>query len=76
MVVEYDCIISAQGFAFIQEAFSRFSDSEITSISVNNITSFGHTQKVEFIRTLVTPVWGWGSWRTGGKMEKIYPQIW
>lgn len=69
VVVEYDCIISAQGFAFIQEAFSRFSgDNDITSISVNNITSFGHTQKVEFIRTLVTPIWGWGSWR--GEVEK------
>lgn len=77
VVVEYDCIISAQGFAFIQKAFSRFSgDSEITSISANNITSFGHTQMVEFIRTLVTPIWGWGSWRTEvEKWRKYTPRF-
>ena len=65
VVVEYDCIISPKGFQFLKEAFLRFSeDGEVTSISVANITSFDHIHKVDFIKTLVTPIWGWASWRS------------
>ena len=64
IIIEYDCIVSKQGFAFFEESFKRFScDSDITSISANNITSTQSVEQLKFIKTIVTPIWGWASWR-------------
>jgi hypothetical protein len=65
IIIEYDCIVSRHGFNFFEEAFKRFScDSDITSISANNITSSQSVEQLKFIKTIVTPIWGWASWRS------------